>query len=217
MIENKTIIHYFFSLTIILFSFNSFSQECLKKQEEKFLKDSLKFELWQGKDKDLLYGINLSRVNIKSLRDAKEIKSNNPFYTSMLLNNEYFVQYRSRWHINDYDFVEITLSFLNSANEAHNYIVDYYLIGSTLPLEIKIKAKDIPTKIGDNSFYNGQIFVRNNIVVNIHAEGKLADRVLNIAKEIDAELMKQKTYKSKELVKPKIKLDSNNNRIIEEP
>lgn len=217
MYKNRTITPYFFSLIFILFSFNAFSQMDIKKQEEKLLKDSLKFEIWKGKDKDLLYGINLSKINIKSLSDAKEIKSKNPFYTSMRLNNEFFVKYRSKWYINDSDFVEITLAFLNSANEAHNYIVDYYLIGSTLPLEIKNKAKDIPTIVGDNSFYNGQIFVRNNIVVNIHAEGKLKDRVITIAKEIDAELMKQKTYKSEELVKPKIKLDSNNNRIIEEP
>ena len=48
-----------------------------------------------------------------------------------------------------------------------------------------------------------------NIVVKIHAEGKMASRVEDIAKEIDALLLVQDTLQSHDTLKPRIEADSN--------
>lgn len=183
----------------------------------KTLKKELKFENWPGKKGEVRNGINPSKLEIAELSDAVEKKPKKLFYIAQTKTDSLFVQYSSRWFISDIDFMEMTLSYLNSADEAREYLMDYYIAGSSLPFDVLKKARDTPSKAGDVSFFNGQLFVRNNIVVKIHAEGKMRDRALNIAKKIDHSLLKQKTFKTSEKCKPKLKKDNNGNVFIEEP
>ena len=76
---------------------------------------------------------------------------------------------------------------------------------------------DVPPIVGDVSFYKGRILIRNNIVVKIHAEGKMISLVKDIAKEIDALLLTQETVESNDKVKPRIIITSDNKKEIVKP
>lgn len=125
--------------------------------------------------------------------------------------------YRSKWSQSEKDFVEITISFLNSNLESHEYLFDQYILGSTLPLNTRENSLDNPSIVGDVSFYKGRIFIRNNIVVKIHAEGKMSTLVESIAKEIDKLILSQDIVDSYDKFKPRIVKDNNDKKIIIEP
>jgi len=126
------------------------------------------------------------------------------------------VKYRSKWKQTDSGFLEITISFLNSVIDAHEYLIDQF-VSSTLPFYLKEDTRDIPPDVGDVSFYKGRIFIRNNIVVKIHAEGEMKSLVKDIVKEIDTLLLAQETVESYDMVKPRIIITSDNKKEIVKP
>lgn len=71
--------------------------------------------------------------------------------------------------------------------------------------------------MGDVSFYGGRYFIRNNIVVNIHAEGTITNIVENLSKEIDLILLSQKTEGLYENILPRLEIDNQKNVKVIEP
>jgi hypothetical protein len=181
------------------------------------LKKSMHFDDWPGKNKEVKNGINLSKEKISALSGTTEIKPKKIFFISRKKNGEPFVSYRSKWQQNENDFMEITISFLNSGIEAQDYLFNYYILSSTLPLNVIENSRDVPPVVGDVSFYKGRIFIRNNIVVKIHAEGKMTSRSMDIAREIDALLLAQNRVESFNKLTPRINKDSGNILKIVEP
>lgn len=180
------------------------------------LKKALKFDDWKGKNHGMTNGVNLSNEEIPSLSGYVEIKPKNKFFNTQQEDGQCFVTYRSKWKHGDDGFVEITLSFLHSSIEAHEYLIDQ-IISTVLPQEIKINSIDEPCVVGDISFYQGRIFIRDNIVVNIHAEGIMAAKVKEISKDIDDILITHKTYNTGDVTKPYIISKSNGEKQIIEP
>lgn len=193
---------------------NLFAQ--IETNEKIELKRALRFDEWKGKNHGVTNGINLSNEEIPALLSSIEIKPKCPFFISKQENGQFYVKYRSKWKHGDDGFVEITISFLNSGLEAHEYLIDQF-ISSTLPPDIKINSIDNPKVVGDISFYQGRIFIRDNIVVNIHAEGNFIVKVKEIAQEIDEVFLNHKTINSGDLKKPYIILDRNGEKHIVEP
>ena len=176
---------------------------------KKDLKNTLQFDDWPGKYTGIRNGIDPSKSEIYNLVDLEEIKAGRPFIISQNEIGTFFVTYRSKWLQSENSYIEITISILNSGSEAHEYLFEYYLMGSTLPIEIKESTLDDPPIVGDVSFYEGQIFTRNNIVVKIHVVGNLATRVKAIAQELDALILAQDVLQPSELLNPRIEIDSN--------
>lgn len=206
--------YYVFVICFIMAIINLNAQDGTIEKLE--LKRVLKFEEWKGKNKENINGVNLSDEKISGLSDLSEIKPRNLFFISQLENGKSFVRYRSKWQHSNNDFIEITLSFLDSGNEAQEYLIDQ-LISSGLPKEIKMNSIDSPAIVGSLSFYQGRIFIRNNIVVDIYAEGALKTKVFEIAKEIDEILLKHKTFYLEGKATPYITIDSNGRKMIIEP
>lgn len=208
---------FLFVITLLIVFTNIFAQSGLSENDEKKeLKKSLKFDDWAGKNDEMRNGINLSKIKISALSDATEIKPKNTFFISQKDNGESFVMYRSQWHLSKNDFTEITISFLRSGLDAQEYLIDRYML-TPLPFDIRKKSRDEPPVVGDVSFYNGRLFIQNNIIVNIYAEGEMINRIKDIAKAIDAILLTQKAVQSYDDLTPKIKKDSNGSLMIIEP
>lgn len=214
MFNLKYSIFLYITLILLFKSTSLFAQPESKVKSD--LKKSLDFENWVGKSSDIRNGINLSKEKIPALSDVTEIKPKNLFFIVQKEDGEYFVQYRSKWTLIDHSFAEITISSLNSVEEAKEYLIDQF-VSSTLPTGIMEKCRDISPIVGDVSFYQGRIFIRNNIVVKIHAEGDFIKRVKDIAKEIDLLFLAQKTLQAYNKVKPFIEKDSNGYQRIVEP
>lgn len=184
---------------------------------EKNLKKTIQFDSWPGKNKDLRNGINLSKEKLLTLSGANEITPKHLFFITQKEDGQSFVSYRSQWRESDKDFTEITLSFLHSGIEAHEYLFNQYIMSSTMPLYLKENSQDKIPIAGDVSFYKGEIFIRNNIVIKIHAEGKMSSLTENIAKEIDKLLLTQDIADSYDKYRPRIVKDSIDKKIIIEP
>jgi len=184
---------------------------------EKSLKYSVNFENWSGKDSLCRNGINLSKTGITSLSNAIETRPKSIFFIAKDDNGKDFVQYSSKWTTGDNSFMEITLFFLNSGIEAQEFLFSRFVLGSTLPLEIREKGNDNPLLVGNISLFNGTLFVRNNIIVKIHCEGNLQNKLLNVSKEIDELLLSQKIGASRNILKPYIVKNSKGGTQIIEP
>lgn len=205
-------------LTIILFlsvAFtNLFAQNKIIERTE--LKKTLRFDEWKGKNHGVTNGINLSTEKIPVLSVYTEIKHKYLFFISQQEDGQSFVKYRSKWKSDDLGFVEITLSFLNSGLEAHEYLIDEF-ISTVLPPEAKMNSRDIPNVVGDISFYQGRTFIRDNIVVNVHTEGELTTKVKEIVQKIDEIILTHKTFQTENKVRPYIIVDNNGQKTIVEP
>lgn len=214
MLRTNLIIYIFL---VFCFSNSNYilAQEISMDNSEKELKIALGFDQWNGKQNMLRNGINLSKANLKTISNATEVRPENLFFMAKNVHDINFVKYRCQWQETKSDFVEITLSFLNSCLEAHEYLIENF-ISSTLPFEIKSKSLDIPSTVGDVSFYGGRCFIRNNIVVNIHAEGTMTNIIENLAKEIDLILLSQKTEELNANILPRLEIDNQKKiRVIE--
>jgi hypothetical protein len=187
----------------------------VKLREE--YKKSFEFGSWSGKSNIVRDGINLKTLELTSLETATKIFKEKDFFLYRLENGQNYIKHVSNWMIDVDDFLEITISYFNSGIDAQEYVIDQYFIGSTLPKNIKLNALDQMSVLGDVSFYGGRIFIKNNIVVDIHAEGQFESIMSKIAKEIDFLLSNQKTYNLPEKVKPRLEKDYNGNIRIVEP
>lgn len=212
---------YLIKITILIISFAFVYETNAQLNEirnsEIALKKELKFGDWPVKNNQKRDGINLSSQKVKELENIKEVKPNKLFFIAKTQNDSSFIQYRSKWMQSDSSFLEITVSYMDSPIEAQNYIMNYYILGSSLPYEILSKSKDEPVMVGDISFFNGQLFARDNIIVKLYAEGILHKKSLNIAKEIDSLLLSQSISDLKSNVKPRLQKDNKGNISIIEP
>lgn len=217
MIKHTKILNIFVFILILCNVINISAQNLDDDSLKKEFKKSLKFDSWTGKSNIVRDGINLSALKLTSLQTARKIVKEKNFILFRMENGEHFIKHVGNWKIGDDDFLEITISYLNSGIEAHEYVIDHYFIGSALPLSMKLNTLDQPSVIGDVSFFGGRIFIKNNIVVDIHAEGQFKSNMVQIAKEIDELLSSQKIYNSCDKVKPKLKKDDNGKISIIEP
>jgi hypothetical protein len=217
MYKNKYSIKVILLILSVAFVFETNAQLNEIKNRETALKKELKFEDWAIKKNQKREGVNLSTQKVKALENIKEVKPKKLFYISKTQNDSSFIQYRSKWMESVNSFLEITVSYLDSPNDAQNYMMDYYILGSSLPNVILLKSKDEPVLVGDASFFNGQLFVRDNIIVKIYSEGLLQKQTLDIAKEIDSLLLSQSISDLKSNVKPRLQKDKKGNISIIEP
>jgi hypothetical protein len=198
--------------------YNIYGQSGMRQKEdiEKKIKESLRIDASQIDSSRVINGINISKEHLPSLSDLSELKPKKMFYISENKDKQYFVTYHSKWYQNKESFIEVTLSVLNSGYEAKEYLLDKYILETTLPIEMKINSIDLPKKVGDLSFFNGRVFIRNNVVVEVFAEGDISARIVKISKEIDSLLLQQKNIQSKADILPRVIIDSNNVRKIVE-
>jgi hypothetical protein len=181
------------------------------------LKKELEFEKWNKHSEQKRNGINLSKVRLKELEKANEVRPKKMFFIAKTKSDSSFIQYRSKWTDSDNSYIEITMSYFETPLEAQNYVMEYYVLSSSLPFEKLKKSKDKAETVGDLSFFEGTVFIRDNIVVNIYSEGDFIKKNLRIAKEIDSLLLSQSTSQSRNEVKPLLKKDDNGKISIIEP
>ncbi len=215
MFTFKNSMSFLIVITLLIAINDLFAQSDISENDErKELKRSLNFDDWPGKTNEIRNGINLSNLKIPVLVDTHEIKPKYLFFVSKKDNGELFVKYRSQWHLTKIDFTEITLSFYKSGIEAHENLIDQYML-TPLSLETRKISRDKQDVVGDVSFYNGRLFIRNNIIVKIYAEGELISRIASIAKAIDAILLSQEIVQSYDDITPRIQKNGDNVIVIE--
>lgn len=213
-------IKYIFNIVLVIIFFTSvpnnlFAQSVALDNSEEYLRNALDYTTWAGKYDNVRNGINLSTEKLLSLSNVTEVKPNNLFFLSQDSDGNYFVKYRSQWQKTETDFMEITISFLKSCIDAHEYLM-YRFISTTLPIENIINHMDTTPFVGHVSYKNGCYFIRNNIVVKIHAEGEMRLLKEEVAKEIDTLLLAQHTENTyNENIKPAIVKVDNQYAIIE--
>ncbi|NJK97704.1 MAG: hypothetical protein HC905_24845 [Bacteroidales bacterium] len=83
-------------------------------------------------------------------------------------------------------------------------------------MEYKLKKIDNPTFVGEVSFKNGTLFIRNNIIVEICQFGTInQEEALIIAKRMDELIKKQVILVNKNDLKPTITMNNGKMEIIE--
>lgn len=217
MRKYKCVLKLLFSILFISFGFEIRAQTDEIKKREFAIKQKLQFEDWPENNNQKRNGVNLSNHFIKELDNSKEARPNKKFFIAKTKNDSSFIQYCSKWIQSDSSFVEITMSYLESPSEAQNYVMDYYILGSSLPFEILSYSRDMPVKVGDISFWNGLLFIRDNVVVKLYLEGEFFKKSLNLAKEIDSLLLSQSVSIGTNNYKPNASKDEKGNLIIIEP
>jgi len=200
-------------IMVISFNVNGQNEYNAINEYEMKLKESLRFEEWQISNK-IIIGINISDNKIPSLSYLSESRPKNVFYISENKNGKAFVAYHSKWYSNSESFIEVTMSILNSGYDAKEYLFTKYILDTTLPFEIRSNCIDNPKIVGDVSFFRGRLFIRNNIVVEVLAEGTMLSGIVKISSEIDSLLIQQKSLNSIEEIMPKVVIDSNSVRKI---
>lgn len=166
------------------------------------MKELSEFDHWPGKTGPVRAGLRLSQKLISALAGARDVWQNDQ---AMLWEIEggQVVKRGYRWQTESGDDVYVDLTVAESCQEAHEYLIErcYY---TSLPFELRILRRDQPTVAGDISFRGGRKFIRNNLVVEISAEGEMKERIMEIAKEVDALLLTRPTAPSADQMKPVI-------------
>jgi len=169
------------------------------------LKELTDFAKWPGKNGPVRDGLNLSKYAIPSLSDAIEEPKNIPRFSAREITpGEILVQYRSKWELSPQDFLSITLTFANTCEEAHEYLIERFF-NSSMPFEGRVHRRDLPVKAGDLSFDDGRYFIRNNIIVEFHGVGTIVEKITQAAKEVDNLLLARSTAVSTHPFRPVIK------------
>lgn len=190
-------------LYVLSFSNNSTAQNKIEINTLKNLKELSDFNNWPGKAGQIIEGIDLSSYLIPGLTTDILVKQKMPFFYQETGEGELLIKHRSKWIASKNDFIEITITISENCTGAHEYLINRYY-HSQLPFAARIKLKDQPTVAGDISFDKGRKFIRNNIVVEIHAEGYFDKMIGTIAKEVDNLLVAKPSYISSDELKPMI-------------
>ena len=180
---------------------NIYSQNTYEDQSLDKFKQLSNFSSWQGKKLPVRNGINLSNYNIRNLSDAEEVKKKIPFSIWETEDARILIKYRSRWKISQGNSISVTMTFANTCEDAHEYLIRRYY-NSTKTFQSRIPKVDQPAVAGNISFDNGRKFIRNNIVVEIYAHGEMKNKVTSVSKEIDALLLERETASSIHSLKP---------------
>lgn len=182
---------------------NAYCQYVSEDQSLVNFKQLSDFSNWPGKTLPVRNGINLSNYRIKSISEAEEVKKKIPF---SVRESEYagiLIKYRSQYKISQGNSISVTMTFTNTCENAHEFIIRRYY-NSTKTFKSRIPKKDRSTVSGNISFDNGRKFIRNNIVVEIYAHGDMKNKVASLAKEIDNLLLERPTSPSTHSLKPAI-------------
>ena len=163
------------------------------------------------KDSDeITYGnirgaVKLSINEISALEGATEIKSGErPWLWKMGWNGDNYdlVKYTYTWTLSDTNFVNVDMVITESDEQALRYLTEKRET-SSIPLHL-LQPEDQPTIAGDISFGHGRDFIRNNIVIEIHAEGIYNNRTEKLAQQIDKIIIKGPSFFSLSEIKPTI-------------
>ncbi len=168
------------------------------------LKELANFYNWPGKKGRVRDGINLSRFTLPSLSGMVEIPQEISFSYLELEDGKILIKYRSRWQETPDNFIEISLIFAETCDQAHEYVISRFF-NSSLPFELRVPKRDDPLIAGDISFSGGRRFIRNNIYVEIRPVGEMEDKIAAVAKDIDDLLLTRTTASSAEQFKPMIR------------
>ncbi len=160
------------------------------------LKDRYDFDKWPAAEPMLIPRVDMSMESIEgidplthydSYRRLIEIYSDND-------EQEYCSRYSYSWKTSSDNRVRITLLVHTSAKNAREHLI-YLLMYSQTPV-----IRDNPAVAGEVTFNNGTFYIRNNIIVTIDAIGEFNKIISSIAPEVDAILLRQKTYSPSEVM-----------------
>ncbi len=214
MLKLKFEIKFVILLALLNITIDSFSQKSINSinVNEKELKQILQFDKWLDTNNEIRNGINLSNNKLLTLNDATEVQPKSTFNISKISDDKSFILYRSKWKFNNdiNNYIEISISFFDNTLDAKNYLFDHYIFDTPLPYKIKTNLKDTPTIVGNVSFLNGHLFIRDNIVVSTVSEGVPNVKIEDVVKEIDEIILSQNIIKIYEKFTPRIYTDSNN-------
>jgi hypothetical protein len=152
-------------------------------------------------------GIKLSKSDIPALNETTELKSGERPW----LWDTGVVKFIYSWELTQNDFLNVDLIVAETKELAHNYLIERRR-QSSIPLDL-LEPKDQPTVVGDISYGSGREFIRDNIIIEIHAEGEFKEKITEIAKQIDALLLKSPLAISADQMRPVI----NNFEITQNP
>jgi len=192
----------------------SYLQNGSKEESLEALKLLSDFYNWPGKKGQIRDGINLSKCVIPSLSETVEVPQKMLFFYVEMEDGTLLIQYRSRWQKTPDNFIEISLIFAETCKEVHEYAIQRFFY-SSMPFELRVPKEDDPIIAGDISFSSGRRFIRNNIFVEIDAEGKLVQMIATVAKDIDDLLLSRPTASSADQFKPVIKRFEIANSLVE--
>ncbi|MFH1940757.1 MAG: hypothetical protein ABIL68_01540, partial [bacterium] len=199
-IFNMLILFYIICNTII----SANAQDLLGKKSLTEYKKSVDFFNWTGKEGLVRSGINYSSFVLESLSGAQKVNKKKTFTLRKIEDEKYVVRYKSRWIIEKGNSIEILFYTAETCNDAHEYLIRHFYNSLTSSSD-NIMREDVPTIVGDVSFRDGFVFIRNNIIVEIHAEGELRKKINLISKEIDELILMQPTASMAMQFKPVIR------------
>jgi hypothetical protein len=158
--------------------------------------------------------VKLSINEIPTLTGATEIKSGEtPWLWKMGWNGDNYdlVKYGYTWLLSNTNFVDVDMVITESAQQALRYLTEKQET-SSIPLDL-LQPEDQPTIAGEISFGQGRDFIRNNIVIEIRAEGIFNTKTEKLAQQIDKIIIRGPSFFSLSEIKPII----NDFRITENP
>jgi len=151
-------------------------------------------------------GVKLSTNDIPILRGTKELRAGERpwLWETYWEENEryYVVKFIYSWELTQNDFINVDLIVAETKELAHKYLIERLKYRS-IPPDL-LESQDQPAVAGDISYGSGREFIRDNITIEIYAEGEFTEKITEIAKQIDTLLLKSPTAMSAAQMKPAI-------------
>lgn len=118
-----------------------------------------------------------------------------------------------RWTDENKEYVQVAI-FCTESHEAALNLLEFFKTDHCLSVEEINNEKDIDDIIGDQSYLNGEMFIRDNLVVRQFFSVDWPISVNQIAKSIDEKILLSQTFSSISEVKPRFnKIEFKNNPI----
>ncbi len=140
------------------------------------------------------------------LENATDIESaNQPWFFEIQTqegDTSYVVRFMYGWTFASGENLHIRLSVAESAKLAYEYLLDVRK-NCSAPMDVTA-PEDYPCVVGDISFGEGRMFIRDNITVVISSYGIFEDKITEIAKALDALILRSDVGGSVQSIKPRI-------------
>lgn len=114
----------------------------------------------------------------------------------------HIVRFSHGWTFSSGEYLDIRLSVAESAKLAYEYLLDMRK-NCSASMDV-VAPEDHPYVVGDISFGKGMMFIRDNIVVVISTYDIFEDNITEIAKALDALILKSEVGGSARSMKPVI-------------